>query len=54
MLASFALRAQVASSQKSKATRLPLIASATLDSNEDTCLVVGIPPITETLPRRFV
>lgn len=52
MLASFALRAQVASSRKTKATRLPLIASATLDSNQDTCLIVGIPPITETMPRR--
>ncbi|XP_025425975.1 cell division control protein 45 homolog isoform X2 [Sipha flava] len=53
MLASFALRAQVASSRKTKATRLPLIASATLDSEQDTCLIVGIPPITETMPRSF-
>ncbi|XP_025193122.1 cell division control protein 45 homolog [Melanaphis sacchari] len=53
MLASFALRAQVASSRKIKATRLPLIASATLDSDQDTCLIVGIPPITESMPRSF-
>lgn len=52
MLASFALRAQVASTHKTKATRLPLIASAALDSDQDTCLIVGIPPITETMPRR--
>jgi len=54
MLASFALRAQVASSRKIKATRLPLIASATLDSDQDTCLIVGIPPITESMPKRSV
>lgn len=53
MLASFALRAQIASSRKTKATRLPLIASATLDSDQDTCLIVGIPPVTETMPRSF-
>lgn len=52
MLASFALKAQVASSRKTKTTRLPLIASATLDSDKDTCLIVGIPPISETMPRR--
>lgn len=52
MLATFALRAQVASSHKNKNTRLPLIASAVLDSDKDTCIIVGIPPITESLPRR--
>lgn len=52
MLATFALRAQIASSHKSKSTRLPLIASATLDSDQETCLIVGIPPITETMPKR--
>lgn len=52
MLASFALRAQVASSNKNKNIRLPLIASAVLDSAKETCIVVGIPPITESLPRR--
>lgn len=51
MLASFALRAQVAS-HKGRNTRLPLIASAVLDSDQDTCIIVGIPPITESLPRR--
>ncbi|XP_050530295.1 cell division control protein 45 homolog [Daktulosphaira vitifoliae] len=53
MLASFALRAQVASTRKAKATRLPLIASASLDPEQETCLVIGIPPITETMPRSF-
>ncbi|CAH1732906.1 cell division control protein 45 homolog isoform X1 [Aphis gossypii] len=53
MLASFALRAQVASSNKNKNVRLPLIASAVLDSAKETCIVVGIPPITESLPRSF-
>lgn len=52
MLGSFALRAQVASSNKNKNIRLPLIASAVLDSAKETCIVVGIPPITESLPRR--
>jgi len=52
MLASFALRAQVASSNKNRNTRLPLIASAVLDTDQDTCIIVGIPPITESLPRR--
>ncbi|CAI6358306.1 unnamed protein product [Macrosiphum euphorbiae] len=53
MLASFALRAQVASLHKNKNTHLPLIASAVLDSDQDTCIIVGIPPITESLPRSF-
>ncbi|VVC44592.1 CDC45 family [Cinara cedri] len=53
MIASFALRAQIASSHKTKSTRLPLIASATLNSEQETCLIVGIPPITETMPRSF-
>lgn len=52
MLASFALRAQIASSHKNRTIRLPLIASAVLDSSQDTCVVVGIPPITESLPKR--
>jgi len=52
MLASFALRAQVASTNKNKNARLPLIASAVLDSGQETCIIVGIPPITESLPRR--
>lgn len=52
MLASFALRAQIASSYKNRTIRLPLIASAVLDSSQDTCVVVGIPPITESLPKR--
>lgn len=52
MLASFALRAQVASSQRNRNTRLPLIASAVLDSDQNTCIIVGVPPITESLPRR--
>uniref|UniRef100_A0A2H8TQS0 Cell division control protein 45 n=1 Tax=Melanaphis sacchari TaxID=742174 RepID=A0A2H8TQS0_9HEMI len=53
MLASFALRAQIASSYKNKNNRLPLIASAVLNSDKDTCIVVGIPPITESMPRSF-
>lgn len=51
MLATFALRAYVASSRKSKSTRLPLIASAPLE--EGYCLVVGVPPVAETAPRRW-
>lgn len=49
MLASFALRAEV-SSKKNRSIRIPLIASASYDQN--TCIVIGIPPITESLPKR--
>lgn len=49
MLASFALRAEVASKQN-RFIRKPMIASASLDQN--TCIVIGIPPVTESLPKR--
>lgn len=42
------------SSRKNKITRLPLIASAVLDSDPDSCLIVGIPPVTELLPKRYI
>lgn len=51
LLAIFTLRAYVAASRKSKAARLPLLASAPLE--EGYCLIVGVPPVAETAPRSF-
>lgn len=51
LFATFALRAYVAASRKSKCATLPLVASAPLDENF--CLVVGVPPIAETSPKSF-
>ena len=51
LLANFALKAYVASSRKTKTARLPLIASAPLE--EGYCLLVGVPPVAETAPRRY-
>lgn len=50
LIATFALRAYVAASRKSRAARLPLIASAPLE--EGYCLLIGVPPVAETVPRR--
>lgn len=52
LLATFALRAYVAASRKTKSARLPLIASAPLE--EGYCLIVGVPPVAETSPRRYL
>jgi len=50
LLATFTLRAYVAASRSSRAARLPLLASAPLDDGY--CLIVGVPPVAETAPRR--
>ncbi|KAJ1523930.1 hypothetical protein ONE63_010479 [Megalurothrips usitatus] len=52
LLAQFVLQAYVMV-RKKKATNLPLIASAPLDADEGTCLVVGIPPVIEDSPKNF-
>lgn len=55
MLAQFTLRAYVASSSsrnKYKISSLPLVASAAYNEEEKTCLIVGIPPVSEEQPRR--
>ncbi|XP_058795784.1 cell division control protein 45 homolog isoform X2 [Phymastichus coffea] len=52
MLAQFTLRAYVASSRnKYKAASIPLVASATYNEEKKTCLIVGIPPVSEEQPR---
>ncbi|XKL61945.1 hypothetical protein PGB90_001778 [Kerria lacca] len=51
LLATFALKAYVTTSRKSKAARLPLIASAPLEDGY--CIMLGVPPVTETTPRSF-
>lgn len=55
MLAQFTLRAYV--EQKKGRQRnviaLPLIASAVFDPDDDTCILVGIPPVGEDQPRRY-
>ncbi|XP_018344949.1 PREDICTED: cell division control protein 45 homolog [Trachymyrmex septentrionalis] len=51
MLAQFALKAYVNSSRNRRASEWPLVASAIFDSEEGSCLLVGIPPVCEDQPR---
>ncbi|XP_011302303.1 cell division control protein 45 homolog [Fopius arisanus] len=51
MLAQFVLRAYVGSSKRKGAAAAPLVASANYEQEEETCLLVGIPPICEDQPR---
>ncbi|KAE8747250.1 hypothetical protein FOCC_FOCC006042 [Frankliniella occidentalis] len=51
LLAQFLLQAHVM--VKKKSLNLPLIASAPLNVEDGTCLVVGIPPVIEDSPRNF-
>ncbi|KAJ9591492.1 hypothetical protein L9F63_001978, partial [Diploptera punctata] len=53
LLAHFVLRAYVASSRNRKAPSLPLIASAPLDFDGGTCIIVGVPPTSEDSPRNI-
>ncbi|XP_046385805.1 cell division control protein 45 homolog [Ischnura elegans] len=53
LLAHFALRAHVAISRSRRAPNLPLVISAPLDHAEGTCLILGIPPVSEDSPRNF-
>ena len=52
LLALFVLRAYVASSRNRKAPSLPLIASAPLNLEAGTCILVGVPPTCEDSPRK--
>ncbi|XP_063973356.1 cell division control protein 45 homolog isoform X1 [Diachasmimorpha longicaudata] len=51
MLAQFVLKAYVASTKRKGAAAAPLVASANYDFEEETCLLVGIPPVCEDQPR---
>lgn len=53
MLAQLALRAYVAVSRR-KAAGLPLIASAPIYKADGECLVTGVPPVSEAIPRKLV
>ncbi|KAJ8889135.1 hypothetical protein PR048_008629 [Dryococelus australis] len=53
LLAQFALRAYVATARNKRAPALPIVASAPLDTDEGTCLLLGVPPISEDSPRSF-
>ncbi|KAI5722887.1 hypothetical protein M8J76_015316 [Diaphorina citri] len=55
LLATFILKAFVASSAGSRTRNhsKPLIASAPLDPLAETCIMIGIPPVTEIIPRSF-
>uniref|UniRef100_A0A8D8SNC8 Cell division control protein 45 homolog n=1 Tax=Cacopsylla melanoneura TaxID=428564 RepID=A0A8D8SNC8_9HEMI len=55
LLAMFTLKAYVASSIGSRTRNLskPLVASAPLDALAETCLMIGIPPVSEVIPRSF-
>lgn len=51
MLAFVSLRAYVAGARK-KAAGLPLVASVPLPLSEGECLVLGVPPTSEAVPRK--
>ncbi|KAK2723683.1 hypothetical protein QYM36_002129 [Artemia franciscana] len=52
MLAQFLLSAFAATSRSKKANSLPLVLSSPYSSEDDTCLVVGIPPIGQESPKK--
>lgn len=52
MLAQFVLRAYVNSSRNRRAQTWALVASAVYNPEQNTCLMVGVPPIVEDPPRR--
>lgn len=52
MLAQFTLKAYVDSSKNRRAPEWPLIVSSICNTENGTCLVVGIPPVCEDQPRR--
>ncbi|OXU30770.1 hypothetical protein TSAR_002281 [Trichomalopsis sarcophagae] len=51
ILAQFILKAYVESSRNKRAATWPLVASATYSEEDGTCLIVGIPPVSEEQPR---
>ncbi|KAK0080928.1 hypothetical protein PV325_013088 [Microctonus aethiopoides] len=51
MLAQFILKAYVETSRNRNAHGWPLLASATFDSDEGICILVGVPPVCEEQPR---
>lgn len=51
MLAQFVLQAYVESSRSRRALGLPLVASATYNTETNMCLLIGIPPVCEDQPR---
>ncbi|GLG94444.1 CDC45-related protein, partial [Gryllus bimaculatus] len=53
LLAQFALEAYVGSSRSKKAASQPLIASAPLDPEKGTCLLLGIPPVADESSNNF-
>lgn len=54
LLAQFILRAYVAMSRNKKAPTMPLIISAPKDNESGMCIVMGIPPICENSPKKYV
>lgn len=54
MLAQFVLRAYVENSKHKNAKNWPLVASAMYSEEDKTCLILGIPPVSEDQPKRFV
>lgn len=53
MLAQFTLKAYVDSSKNRRASEWPLVASSVCNSVDNTCLMVGIPPVCEDQPKRY-
>ncbi|XP_060533412.1 cell division control protein 45 homolog [Cylas formicarius] len=53
LLAQFILQAYVCMSRNRKASTLPLIVSAPRDLENNTCILVGIPPLCENSPKNF-
>lgn len=54
LLAQFILQAYVSMSKNKKASTLPLIVSAPKEVESGTCLLLGIPPVCENSPRKYV
>lgn len=54
MLAQFILRAYVESSKHKNAKNWPLVASAMYNEEERMCIIIGVPPVSEEAPKRFV
>lgn len=52
MVAQFTLKAYVEASRYRNASKWPMIATAPYCEEDGTCLVVGIPPLSEDQPRR--
>ncbi|KAL1130091.1 hypothetical protein AAG570_013030, partial [Ranatra chinensis] len=54
MLARCSLRAYHSVSRSKRSSCLPLVASAPAYPENDACIIIGIPPVSEVIPRKYV